>query len=155
MVVVFTIITSYLLEELGNGRITSLDHDKVYGEKTRQELDLHGLKDLATVQYRPLINHTINGKNYSWYDTSNLELEEKSVQLLVVDGPPEKTQPHARYPALPLFHKYLSDNAIVILDDAGRKEESEIVQMWLKEFSDFRHEFIYTEKGISILRRQI
>ena len=73
--------------------------------------------------------------------------------MLVVDGPPEKTQSHARYPALPLFYEYLSDEAVVILDDAGRKEESEIVEMWLKDYPEFVHEFIHTEKGISILRR--
>lgn len=148
-----TIITSYLLQELNNGHISSLDHDEAYGEKTRKELILHGLKDVATVYYRPLISHSINGKQYSWYDTSNLNLDKKSVGILVVDGPPEKTQSHARYPALPLFYEYLTDDAVVILDDAGRKEESETVEMWLKEFPEFSHEFIHTEKGISILKR--
>lgn len=148
-----TIITSYLLQEISNGKITSLDHDKIYSQKTRDELKLHSLVDFAEVLDKPLVNHTIKGKNFRWYDTSELGLNEKSVQILVVDGPPEKTQSHARYPALPLLHKYLSDDAIVILDDAGRKEESEIVEMWLTEFPGFIHEFIPTEKGISVLRR--
>lgn len=148
-----TIITSYLLEELGKGKITSLDHDIIYGEKTRQELELHSLSSYATVYFRELIKHSINGKNYTWYDTSDLNLEKNSVQVLVVDGPPEKTLSHARYPALPIFYEYLSDEAVVILDDAGRKEESEIVEMWLNEYPEFVHEFIHTQKGISILRR--
>lgn len=149
-----TIITSYLLKEIGKGNIISLDHDTHYGKKTKDELSLHGLKEFAQVLHKPLVEQQIKGNNYTWYDVDSLPIEEKSVQILVVDGPPEQTQSHARYPALPLLNKYLSDDAIVILDDAGRKEESEIVEMWLTEFPEFSHEFIHTEKGISILRKK-
>ena len=149
-----TIITSYLLEELEKGFIHSLDHDEFYGGKTKTQLVQHGLADYAEIHFTPLVNQPVGNKKYTWYDLSSFKLEENSVQLLVVDGPPEKTQQHARYPAVPLLSKYLDKNAVIILDDAGRKEEQEIVQMWLKEFPEFEHEFIPTEKGISVLRRK-
>ena len=149
-----TIITSYLLKEIGKGTIISLDHDAHYGKKTNDELSLHGLKEFAQILHKPLVEQQINGNNCTWYNVDSLPIKEKSVQILVVDGPPEQTQSRARYPALPLLNKYLSDDAIVILDDAGRKEESEIVEMWLKEFPEFSHEFIRSEKGISILRKK-
>lgn len=149
-----TIITSYLLQEHEKGFIHSLDHDEYYGGKTKTQLAQHGLSDFAEIYFTPLVAHSIGNKKYTWYDLSSFKVEEQSVQLLVVDGPPEKTQRHARYPALPLLAKYLANNAVIILDDAGRQEEQEIVQMWLKEYPEFEHEFIPTEKGISVLRKK-
>lgn len=149
-----TIITSYLLEELGNGHITSLDHSEHYVGKTRDDLKLHELEQYADLHYAPLTSVSINNESYSWYDLSAINFSElPKIDLLVVDGPPEKTQKHARYPALPLLIDHLSENAVVILDDAARSEEQEIVNRWLKEFPGFTHQYIYTEKGLSILRR--
>lgn len=149
-----TIITSYLLKEHGKGRITSLDHDEYYGGLTVKELEQRGLQDLAAVHYTPLKAQEFINRTFSWYDLSSVDFEAlPAIDLLVVDGPPEQTNTHARYPALPLLYPFLSEKAVVILDDAGRKEESEIVEMWLKDYPEFTHEFIPTEKGISILRR--
>ncbi len=147
-----TIITSYLLEELQKGKIISYDHDEMYGKITENRLSEHQLSDYADVISAPLKSIKLDGNSYNWYDIDLSKLDTK-VDVLVVDGPPEKTQKHARYPALPYFYEHLSDKAIVILDDAGRPEEKEIVQMWLKKYPEFIHEYIRTEKGISILKR--
>ena len=148
-----TILTSYMLKDTGSGRITSLDHDNNYGLITKSELFKRGLSDQAKVVFSPLVNHEIDGLTYSWYDISKLDLENMVIDMLVIDGPPVQTNKHARYPALPLFYKNLSEKAVVILDDAGRSEEKEIVEMWLKEYPEFKHVFIPTEKGISVLKR--
>lgn len=147
-----TIITSYLLEDLKNGFITSYDHDENYGKITENRLSDHELSSFAEVVSSPLKSISIDGNKYNWYDIDTSTLK-NSIDVLVVDGPPEKTQNHARYPALPYFYKYLSEKAIVILDDAARTEEKEIVQMWLKKYPEFTHEYIWTEKGISVLKR--
>jgi len=147
-----TIITSYILEELGKGKITSYDHDQMYGEITKNKLRDHGLENFAEVVSAPLTTIIVDDSNFNWYDVDVSKLKD-SIDLIVVDGPPEKTQKHARYPALPIFYEHLSKKAVVILDDAGRQEEQEIIQMWMKKYPEFRHEFIHTEKGISILRR--
>jgi hypothetical protein len=137
---------------LGKGKITSYDHDEMYGKITESRLDEHSLSNFAKVITSPLITLNIDGNSYTWYDV-NLDNLESKVDILVVDGPPEKTQKHARYPALPYFYEHLSDKAVVILDDAGRPEEKEIVEMWLKKYPEFTHEYIWTEKGISVLKR--
>ncbi len=147
-----TIITSYLLEDIGAGKISSYDHDESYGEITRQRLRDHALDQFSTVFSAPLKSTTIDSNTYNWYDI-NLDEIDDPIDIIVVDGPPEKTQKYARYPALPYFYEKLSDKAVIILDDAGRDEEREIVEMWLKKYPEFTHEYIYTEKGISILRR--
>jgi predicted O-methyltransferase YrrM len=148
-----TIITSYILRDLGQGRITSLDHSEFYGNKTKRDLELHDLSEFASIHFIPLVNQDIDGKNFEWYDVSQVQLSDEKIDLLVVDGPPEKTQKHARYPALPIFYEHLSENAIIILDDAARTEEKEIVKSWLEKYPEFTHEYIPTEKGISILKR--
>lgn len=147
-----TIITSYVLEDLGSGKISSFDHDEQYGGVTRTRLENHKLSDFATVIPAPLKSIQIEGNSYNWYDI-NLDDITTPIDMIVVDGPPEKTQKHARFPALPYLYEKLSEKAVVILDDAGRKEESEIVEKWLTMYPEFTHEYVYTEKGISILRR--
>jgi len=57
--------------------------------------------------------------------------------LLIIDGPPNGTQHLARYPALPILFHLLSEDVAVLLDDAFRVDEREIVKLWQKEFGGF------------------
>jgi predicted O-methyltransferase YrrM len=147
-----TIILSYLFNQKKAGRITSIDHDEVFGNKTRTELDDRGLSEFADVFICPLSKQRVLDGEYNWYDISNMNIEDP-IDIVIVDGPPEKTQKNARFPALPLLIDKLSDSAVIILDDSARKEEKEIVRMWLKEYPEFEHQYIDSEKGISVLRR--
>jgi hypothetical protein len=47
----------------------------------------------------------------------------------------------------------LAEHCIVILDDAARDDELELVKIWLKIHPEFSYEFIDNERGCSILRR--
>ena len=91
-------------------------------------------------------------KKWTWYSADKLFFE-KSIDLLLVDGPPFKTQKNARYPALPLLYKHLSDRAVIIIHDTDRKSESESIQQWIEEFSDLEIEQLNTEKGITLLKK--
>ena len=73
---------------------------------------------------------------------------------LVIDGPPGQIQKISRYPALPVLHKYLADEVVILMDDAARADEKTIVDMWTHEFPEFEHEYRSAEKGASILRRK-
>ena len=48
-----------------------------------------------------------------------------TIDLLIIDGPPVKTNQLARYPALPLLFSKLSKECIIILDDAARPSEQQ------------------------------
>lgn len=51
--------------------------------------------------------------------------------LVIVDGPPGATGPHARYPALPILLQAFPNARIdFVLDDTKRKDEQEIIAMW-------------------------
>ena len=49
--------------------------------------------------------------------------------MLIVDGPAETTEPLIRYPAVPVLYDRLSDDAVILLDDADRTEEERIVAL--------------------------
>lgn len=149
---VTSVVSCYTLEKNGSGKLTSLDHDEFYGSKTNHQLAKHGLQDIGKVHYAPLTEHSIEGESWLWYDTSMVDANQK-IDMLVVDGPPVKTQGNARYPALPLFYESMSEKAVVVLDDAGRDSESEVVQMWLAKYPEFELDFRYSKKGIAVLHR--
>mgnify|MGYP001364393558 CR=1 FL=1 len=149
-----TLITAYALEQHGekDAHIISLDHSQKYAQKTQDLLTLHELEAKAQVLYSPLEPTQIGNKTYSWYNKDRLTTKD-TIDILIVDGPPLKTNQLARYPALPLFFSKLSKECIIILDDAARPSEQQAVSQWLREFPGLKHEYICNKKGLSILRR--
>lgn len=147
-----TLIASYGLEQNGQGSIISIDHDAKYAEKTKQQLRNHDLKKFAQVKVCPLVPYEIEGAKWQWYELENLELTEK-VDMLLIDGPPLKTNKYARYPALPLLIDHLSDQAVIIVHDAYRPSEADILEKWQQRFPELSCEIENTEKGIAILRK--
>jgi predicted O-methyltransferase YrrM len=124
-----TLWTSYALERVGGGRVLSLEHDPVYADQTRSLLARHGLSAYAEVATAPLTPVTIGEESWRWYDPAALA-SVSEVDLLIVDGPPAATGPLARYPAVPLLFDRLAADAVVVLDDAVRKDEREIAARW-------------------------
>lgn len=149
---VSTIVMGYALEQNGAGHLYSLDHDAAFGEETRQRLAEHGLADYAEVLDAPLTDQPLDGETWHWYDPDALT-DLPPVDLLVIDGPPRETQPHVRYPALPRLVERLQPRATVVLDDADRPEETEIVRRWREQFPAFAHTRVESPKGTAVLRR--
>ena len=149
---VSTLISAYTLKKEGAGLVVSLDQDQAYAEITQANVNRHGLGDFASVRFAPLKRIKVGGQQWLWYDLEKLS-DVKSIDLLVVDGPPGNIHRLARYPALPLLVERLSERAVVILDDCFRHAEKEIVARWLREFPGFTHQVIGTEKVTVILRR--
>jgi predicted O-methyltransferase YrrM len=143
-----TLISAYVLESLGAGRVVSLEHDPVYAQKTRDLLERHGLSKWAVVLDAPLVSHRLGSEDHRWYDLSQLDVEQ--IDLLVVDGPPIQIGDSARYPAVPLLVGKLSSNAVVMLDDGIRSQEKEIARRWVAEFPQFKSEYIATDSGTFI-----
>jgi predicted O-methyltransferase YrrM len=145
-----TVVIARCLQISGSGHLFSLEHDPEYAERTTAMLGRHGLSEWATVLHAPLIDH---GAGTVWYDDSVLPEGIGPVDLLVVDGPPADTAPLARLPALPRLRRLFAETAIVILDDAAREEETEIVRRWLAEAPEFKARYLPHEKGCAILER--
>lgn len=149
-----TVVLAQCAKLNGYGYVLSLEHDAHYAEKTRQLLVKQGLQNWATVIDAPLRDYDFNGQNYHWYTLSE-QVQDKCIDMLVIDGPPANLNHCARYPAGPLLLPLLNTNSIVFLDDASRPDEQEIVQRWVSEFTGFdayRHD---CEKGaVSLINRK-
>ena len=151
-----TLITAYVLEQHGEvgAQVISLDHNEEYTQKTKNLIKSNKLESNAQVIYSPLEPRQIGDKIYNWYSLEGLTTK-INIDLLIVDGPPVKTNQLARYPALPSLISRLSKDCVIILDDAARQSEQQTVSQWMHEFPGFKHEYIGNKKGLSILRRTL
>ncbi|NJK55994.1 MAG: class I SAM-dependent methyltransferase [Pleurocapsa sp. SU_5_0] len=148
---VSTLIIAYCLQRLGTGKLISLEHESKFAQATQSHLSLHGLDDVATVIYAPLVEVEINGAKWLWYDLTKVKIPE-AIDLLIVDGPPGTTQKLARYPAVPMLHEKLSKDAMVMLDDGARADERRIVEQWMAEFKMSHSEYLPLEKGAYLIQ---
>jgi len=135
-----------------DGRIIALDHDPVFGGKTRDFLARHDVRDLAEVRDAPLESFSLDGETYSWYARRAWE-DLTGIDLLFVDGPPAATGHQARYPALPLLSGSLSPVATAVLDDLVVPDMQKVLRLWLDAYPDFGSEILPLEKQAAVLRR--
>jgi predicted O-methyltransferase YrrM len=135
-----------------DGRIIALDHDPVFGGKTRDFLARHDVLDLAEVRDAPLEDFSLSGETYLWYTRQAWE-DLTGIDLLFVDGPPAGTGHQARYPALPLLSGSLSPVATAVLDDLVVSDMQKVLQLWLDAYPEFSAEILPLEKQAAVLRR--
>lgn len=132
-----TLIMAIALSRAGGGKLIAVEHDEEYYKKTRDLLKNAGLFDRVELLLCPLVEIEINGASYKWYSLTETTLEnyvvESEVDLLFVDGPPAATGPNARFPAYHVTKKFLSNDALIVLDDADRADEAAIVNQWIEE----------------------
>ena len=128
----------YTLEKSG-GRLVSLEHEPEYVDRTRSLLAMHGLEHVAEVRLAPLTPLDLDGEKFDWYDPGVLA-DIADVDLVLVDGPPGRTGPAARYPAFPVLEPRLAPSAVIVVDDVQRPAEREIVDRWLSTCDGLRRE---------------
>ena len=125
----------YLCRSFGS-KLVTIDHLDEYIELTRNALTRHHLNEQVETRLAPLELVQLQGTDYNWYAVEALEgLSE--LDMVLVDGPPAATGEMARYPALPLIIDRLAPNATIILDDAHRKDEANIVASWIRAYPNF------------------
>jgi predicted O-methyltransferase YrrM len=151
---VSTILNGYALRETGGQSVISLEHEKQFTAITADNLTAHGLDDVAHVIYAPLKPVMIDGQERLWYDTEQLA-NIPPIDLLIVDGPPEKTTEMARYPALPMLYDKLNNGAYILVDDFMRDDEHTMVNLWLEQFDLEVVRSYANEKGAVILRKKM
>jgi predicted O-methyltransferase YrrM len=144
---VSTVVLGRLLAPRG-GRLTSVEHDPAWARVVRSLLETDGLTERTRLIEAQLEPHALALDDAEWYADSALAQLPDGVDLLLVDGPPgnEEGLEHSRYPALPALAERLAPGAVVMLDDAGRPGEREIVERWQAEDE---WEFEITEEGLA------
>jgi predicted O-methyltransferase YrrM len=142
-----TVWIAYALQKSG-GKLVSLDHDPGYAEKTRIALTAHGLAEVAEVRDAPLRPVVLDGRTFPWYDVTAVA-DVHEVDLLLIDGPPEKTGKDARYPAMRVLEDRLADAATVVFDDAHRQDEADALRKWVETIEGL------TEEGEALGRHAV
>lgn len=79
------------------------------------------------VCYAPLVEYG----RFTWYDPP-LEQLPTEFSLVICDGPPGTTR-GGRYGLLPIMHERFRKGTIILLDDAGRPGEIELIRHWDRE----------------------
>jgi predicted O-methyltransferase YrrM len=128
---VSTIVLARLARERG-GRITSVEHDPAWAAFVRGELEREDLTGVARLVEAPLERHPLALDDAPWYAESVIADLPTAIDLLLVDGPPGYSEgmERCRYPALPALESRLVPGAMMILDDATRPGEREILERW-------------------------
>lgn len=145
-----TLILARVCALEGRGRVWSLEHEPYCAAQTRAALARYGLTRVARVIDAPLRRYRLAAGEYDWYDLGGLPVQ--AIDLLVVDGPPGRLGPLARYPALPLLRGCLAPGCAIFLDDADRPDEQAIVARWCAEYPDLTLDRPATARGCAVLR---
>jgi predicted O-methyltransferase YrrM len=148
-----TVIVARALQALGYPpeMHIAIDHDVRYLRNTIQLARANGVEQLVRFEHRPLA--PIPGYALPWYSNVPETIGRAQIDLVIVDGPPayEPGKENSREPALPVIRSFLSERAVVILDDANREAESRILDRWLRDYPEFVLTRVREGKGVAVL----
>lgn len=120
------------------GAILSFEHDEFYFQKTKENLVANRVSGLVNLSHSKLVDWESEAGSFLFYDckeplrefAKNSCAARKNI-LVFVDGPPGRTNRHARYPALPhILEAFPGKQVHVYLDDCNRVDETDIVEKW-------------------------
>jgi hypothetical protein len=144
-----TLVFSKVLDKLGTrNSLVSFEAEMSWFVCVRDLLAKNKMSGRYRVLHVPLVAHD----GCSWFDKLRIAkiVEKDKIDVLVVDAPPDTLGPLSRQPAIPFFLPFLGRNSTVFLHDAKRPGERAVADEWRRHFSN--HEFISTEKGLSVFR---
>ncbi|MDQ2676038.1 MAG: class I SAM-dependent methyltransferase [Actinomycetota bacterium] len=135
---VSSVVVGRLLAQRG-GKLTTIEHDPVWAQVVRSQIERERLHDSVEVIASSLEEHPAGWSGAPWYSGESISLLPSAISLLVVDGPPGygEGMSHSRYPALPALGDRIDEGGIIFLDDADREPEREIVAKWSEEMPAF------------------
>ena len=153
---VSTVLIGRMLKQAGTGQLFSLDHDAGWAAETRRHIEASALQDHVVVLDAPLAKQPFGGQEFDWYQVPEQLKQAGSIDLIIVDGPPQALDPNGmpRYPALPAFLAQLSPKAMIYVDDAKRPQEQAMIARWLQENPGFTSRMLETVPGTCLLSRQ-
>ncbi len=131
-----TVMIAALLDRLGmhDTRHIAIDDNEYYLGITERNVSRHGFNVKTEFWHCPL--KAEKEGEPAWYSGVTERLAETKVDLVLVDGPVGELHPMSRYPAMDVMLPLMSDSGVLILDDAQRPGEDEIVSLWQEKFPD-------------------
>lgn len=124
-------------------RVWSLENDPFWASAVRTALARFNI-DTVDVCEAPLRKYG----DYEWYDPPYDRLA-KEFALVICDGPQGMT-PGGRYGLVPVMGHYLRPGCVVLLDDANRAGEQQVLARWDDELQ-VSHEMLGSTKPFARL----
>lgn len=114
-------------------RITSIDHDPVFGRGTIDQLEFQQCKAQVQLQISPLVLRDCAGMLAPMYfiDKSKIDVGDP-VDLVLIDGPPKDLG--GRLGTLFQIMDFARSGTLVLLDDANRPDECHAIKVWRSVF---------------------
>jgi hypothetical protein len=122
-------LTTLLLGMLAGRRgvvVRSLEHSAEWRQRIAAVVSQYQIANVEVLG-SPLRDYGA----FAWYDPPLDQLPEE-FRLVVCDGPPGMTK-GGRYGLLPLFGRRLPEGSVILVDDAGRPGEVEMINRWRSE----------------------
>ena len=131
-----TRVLARALAALGEGsRLTSFDNDPAFAASTRKALAGDGTAAVASVRFVPLVARSCFGTLAPVYEWERRTFAvEAPVDLVLIDGPPRALG--GRLGTLYQALRVARPGALVLLDDAERPEEAEVLEKWRADLGD-------------------
>lgn len=107
-----------------------VEHDPFYAQRLADQLRDHAVTNYQVLS-APLVGQQVEGRSVEWYEPVVLEQLPDSIDVLIVDGPPNWDGRSRRAAALPMLGPRLRPGALVVVDDAARPDERKMVTAWL------------------------
>lgn len=124
--------------------VFSLEHSAEWAENTTRALSRSRVK--ARVELVPIRDYG----PFEWYDIEAARLP-NPISLVICDGPPGDTK-GGRYGLLPLVGDYLAEDVVILLDDASRPGEMDVLRKWDQE-SGYRPDPDSGRRTFAVVRR--
>jgi predicted O-methyltransferase YrrM len=119
-------VSTILIAALTSTRKTPyvvLEHDRKWYEHLKVILDTLGFQHVRLV-HAPLQNFGY----YDWYRVPADQIAD-DIRLVICDGPPGKID-GGRYGLMPRMENHLADDCVILLDDAHREGERQVLDAW-------------------------
>ena len=139
-----TLILTFIVKD-ENRQVYVFEHDRVWYQNVHSYVYSRSVGNMH-VHWTPLRDYG----TFHWYDLTDIQLPE-NIDVVICDGPPGATH-GGRYGVLPVLRSKLNSSCSILLDDAERAEEKEIITRWRQEFG-LSVEVSDSEKPFALLSR--
>ncbi|MCC5638755.1 glycosyltransferase family 2 protein [Nostoc sp. CHAB 5844] len=144
-------LSTILFGSLNLEKVITLEHSSDWYAYTRHRLQEKRLLEYVDLHLCQLQETLLNGTTFNWYNID--KVSPFASDLILVDGPPENSCLKARYPTPYLLKEFIKSGTWLLLDDYHRQQETEIVNLWLREIPSLELIQVLPFKyGLAVLR---
>lgn len=149
-----SVLFAAALDAVGGGTLTSIEQDPTWCAEQWARVQEFGSVDSLLIPSTPRRQVGRIGVFVSHTDAADALSSRAPYDLVLVDAPQSFL---GRGGAVPLAYTYLSEGALVILDDASRPGEQWAIAHWLRAYPGLQLDYYDTDfgnKGLAILRKR-